>query len=267
MSAARREGDRESSGWAIAEAAWLAQPAHSPPLPSCCVSLCPVVPSRPARYHRSYGLVTPPTNPAFSEYRLGDLATAPLFRRDHLGFRVEYPDAQFTWSDSANKLKKNQKQFGEQGLQRSESPALEQRRVQWRGGPAHSPSGHSDSLEEQQRQQAAYYQYQQRQFEEAYAQRQAAEAQQQQQQPPPPSQLQQNGRAILTSSLAPSRLSTASGLAPIWGPQAASHSSPLTQAERQVIADKTNPHRYPTPGFKSSPYNPQFDGPNQQQQR
>lgn len=225
------------------------------------------MPSRPARYHRSYGLVTPPTNPAFSEYRLGDLATAPLFRRDHLGFRVEYPDAQFTWSDSANKLKKNQKQFGEQGLQRSESPALEQRRVQWRGGPAHSPSGHSDSLEEQQRQQAAYYQYQQRQFEEAYAQRQAAEAQQQQQQPPPPSQLQQNGRAILTSSLAPSRLSTASGLAPIWGPQAASHSSPLTQAERQVIADKTNPHRYPTPGFKSSPYNPQFDGPNQQQQR
>ena len=62
------------------------------------------------RYHRSYGLVTPPNNPAFSDYQLGDLATAPLFRRDHLGFRADYPeDAPYSWAQGANKLSKNAK--------------------------------------------------------------------------------------------------------------------------------------------------------------
>lgn len=67
---------------------------------------------RARKYHRSYGLVTPPTNPAYAPHRLGDLDTAPLFRRDHLGFRQEYPDTPFTWSESAAKLTKNQKTYG-----------------------------------------------------------------------------------------------------------------------------------------------------------
>jgi len=76
---------------------------------------------RARKYHRSYGLVTPPTNPAFSDYRLGDLATAPLFRRNHLGFRVDYPEKQFTWSASAALLQKNQKKYGDDDTANSPS--------------------------------------------------------------------------------------------------------------------------------------------------
>jgi len=68
---------------------------------------------RARKYHRSYGLVTPPTDPAFEEVREGDLATAPLYRRTHLGFRADYPDNKFSWQlDAAGKLKKNQKTYG-----------------------------------------------------------------------------------------------------------------------------------------------------------
>jgi hypothetical protein len=45
---------------------------------------------RARRFHREYGLVTAPTHPSFApEFRM-QLATAPLFRRDHLGFRREF---------------------------------------------------------------------------------------------------------------------------------------------------------------------------------
>jgi hypothetical protein len=92
---------------------------------------------RARAYHRSYGLVTPPTNPAYAPPSSGDLDTAPLFRRDHLGFRANYPERPFTWSESASKLTKNQKRYGDDDTPASPSSsqvvgALPARKVAFR---------------------------------------------------------------------------------------------------------------------------------------
>lgn len=211
--------------------------------------------------------MTPPTNPAFQDYRLGDLATAPLFRRDHLGFRVEYPETGFTWSESASKLSKNQKRYGEEESASSGAgeASLPQRQVRYHSQayPSSRPSGASSSepvVEEDYAAAEAAWR-----AEQAEKERQAtlsAEArrleyhQQRQMQfrappPPPPAAAAAApgaGRAILTSSLSESRA---------FGESATSTGrNPLLQP-----VDHLNQNLYPTPGFKASPFNSQFDAP------
>lgn len=221
--------------------------AHLRPC-DCCHSLPVRRTSR--RYHRSYGLVTPPTNPAFVDYRLGDLATAPLYRRDHLGFRVEYPDSPFSWTASSEKLKKNQKSYGSEGLQRSETPNLPRRTVQWQGSAAYPDTARQREFEAEQQDRAwAESQAQEAEFQRRFADRQAWERSQAaaaragQESP-----LTRNGRAILTSSMSPGRLAAV-----------ASPPSNLSATQQQIELDHRNPNRYPVEAFKTSKFNPQFD--------
>lgn len=202
------------------------------------------------RYHRSYGLVTPPTNPAFVDYRLGDLATAPLYRRDHLGFRVEYPDAPFSWTASSEKLKKNQKTYGSEGLQRSEAPNLPRRTVQWQGSAAYPDTARQREFEAEQQDRAwAESQAQEAEFQRRFADRQAWErSNAAAARTGPESQLTRNGRAILTSSMSPGRLAAAS-----------SPPANLSATQQQIELDHRNPNRYPVEAFKTSKFNPQFD--------
>lgn len=202
---------------------------------------------RERKYHRSYGLVTPPNNPQFVDYRTGDLATAPLYRRDAAGFRREYPDANFSWQKAADGLKKNQKRWGEEEPVVSSPGPLPPRSVEFhlssfpsyppppaaasssgsgshslaRGAPPAPPS--AGELAETQRLAAA-----QAEFEQAFQAR---------------STLKAPERAVLTSSLTEPRSESQAGRNPM-----------LHQA------DHLNPNLFPLPGLKQSPYNPAFNG-------
>lgn len=220
---------------------------------------------RARKYHRSYGLVTPPSNPAFSDFQLGDLATAPLFRRDHLGFRADYPeDIPFSWSEGATKLKKQSQTTAAENVGSSTLPSLlPPRTVQWHGSA--SASSASPSYNTIRRNGGGFEQEEQLRYDEAQRQQQQQWQQQSRSsfndptsssspRPLSPaassSQQAQTGRAILTSSLSPSRFHAT-----------AMSSTSLTSAQQQLIKDGNNANLYPLPGLKSSKFNPQFDAP------
>jgi type II secretory pathway pseudopilin PulG len=238
---------------------------------------------RAKKYHRSYGLVTPPNQTAFVDTPAGPLATAPLYRRDHLGFRRDFPDEPATWSVGTSQLRKNNKQYGDDepaAAAAAQVPALPRRTVQWQGSAAYAdPEALGREAEERrqwERQQAA---------EDAYAAQRRARGwngQEEEDPIPPPAPLPANGRAILTSSLSPARQkatgagrsfgfgTTADPVTFEGGPDASSRRLPwattsqanrhvLTDAEKTLMHEKANPNLYPTPAFKQSKFNPQFD--------
>jgi len=234
---------------------------------------------RAKKYHRSYGLVTPPNQPAFVETPLGPLATAPLYRRDHLGFRRDYLDEPATWSVGAGELRKNIKQYGEEPqaarAAAAAAPTLPRRTVQWQGSAAYEdPDALAREAEEQrqwERQQAAEAEYEAR-------RRAAGQGASTEEQLPAPAPLPANGRAILTSSLSPARraamgagrgfgVSAEVPYEPIRQPwavisRADSLKGNTTDAERRLAEDKANPNKYPLPGFKTSAHNPAFNAVN-----